>query len=77
MRLLPSSRGVLAVLTATLFLIAALVGGCSDDPILGPEDGAPDDSGGSYSVIERLAPTDSAQAPDSTETPVPSNPKRF
>lgn len=35
-----------------------LVAGCSDDPILGPG-GPTDDGGGSYGVINRLAPDDS------------------
>jgi hypothetical protein len=57
--------------------VVLLVLGCSDDPILGPDDGAPDDSGGSYSTIKRLAPTDSVPSPDSTEAPVSPNPERF
>jgi len=62
----------------TLFAVVLLfVLGCSDDPILGPDDGAPDDSGGSYSTIKRLAPSESAPPADSTQPPVPSNPERF
>lgn len=65
-----------------LLLVALLVSACSDDPILGPDDGAPDDSGGSYSVIKKLAPTDTAAVPDSAHvepaSPSPSrNPERF
>lgn len=77
MRLSSSIQRGGALLATTLFLMVVLMTGCSDDPILGPDDGAPDDSGGSYSVIKRLAPTDSAQVPDSTDTPVSENPKRF
>jgi hypothetical protein len=45
---------------------------CSGDPILGPDEGEPDDSGGSYSSINQLAPADSA-APEPRTT----NPERF
>ena len=55
---------------ALLCVLSLLVAGCSDDPILGPDEGEPDDSGGSYSVIKRLAPSDSADASDH-------NPERF
>lgn len=47
--------------------LSLLVAGCSDDPILGPDEGE-GEPGGSYSVIKRLAPSDSADA---------SNPERF
>lgn len=66
---------MLAFLTTALFLVAVLVGGCSDDPILGPNDESEDDSGGSYSTIERLAPTDSSAAPSPPSQP--QNPERF
>lgn len=56
-----------ALALTTVFALA----GCSDDPILGPDEGEPDDSGGgSYSVIERLAPADAPQIQTS-------NPERF
>ena len=72
----PRFRAVAAL--GTLFAVVLLfVLGCSDDPILGPDDGAPDDSGGSYSTIERLAPSDSAQTPVPREAPTPPNPERF
>lgn len=45
-----------------------LMAGCSDDPILGPG-GPTDDGGGSYGVINRLAPDDS--------TITAPNPERF
>lgn len=54
----------------TLFLsMLLLVLGCSDDPVLGPNDGEKEE-GGSYSVIERLAPSDST-------APTAPNPERF
>lgn len=53
-------RTVLAV-GALICALSLLVAGCSDDPILGPDEGEPDDSGGSYSVIKRLAPSDSEE----------------
>jgi len=62
---------------AGVIAFSVFVAGCSDDPILGPDDGTPDDSGGSYSTIKRLAPADSSQPPDSGEEVVPSNPERF
>lgn len=61
----------------TLFLsLVLLVSACSDDPILGPGDDSGDDGdGGSYSVIKRLAPADTA---DSTHVrPSRPNPERF
>ncbi len=66
------------VLLSTMLLVTA----CSDDPILGPDDGKPDDSGGSYSVIKRLSPPDTTAVPDSGDvsSPTPSaapNPERF
>lgn len=57
------------------FLAAGLIltlSACSDDPILGPNEGEPDDSGGSYSSINRLAPTDSTASQPQT-----ANPERF
>jgi len=66
-----------AVLGTVFATVVLSVLGCSDDPILGPDDGAPDDSGGSYSTIKRLAPVDSTQSPDSVQSPIPSNPERF
>lgn len=52
--------------------LALTLPACSDDPILGPDEGEPDDSGGSYSSINRLAPTDSAASEPQT-----TNPERF
>lgn len=64
------------LLGLTLLLLPA----CSDDPILGPDEGnRPDDGGGSYSIIDRLAPPDTAA--DSTKAlpiaPPDTNPERF
>jgi len=50
-----------------------LLSACSDDPILGPTDGESEE-GGSYSAIKRLAPADTAAAPDTTATARPSRP---
>jgi hypothetical protein len=55
---------------ALVCALSLVVAGCSDDPILGPDEGEPDDSGGSYSVINRLAPSDTAHT-------APQNPERF
>ena len=54
--------------------LSLLVAGCSDDPVLGPDEGE-QEGGGSYSVIKRLAPADSA-ASDSASSPA-RNPERF
>lgn len=68
----PSGRTYLAGLASVLLVLVLLLPACSDDPILGPNDGEPDDSGGSYSNIKRLAPADStAYEPETT------NPERF
>jgi hypothetical protein len=70
--------GLLLVLSLTLTLPA-----CSEDPILGPNDGKESGDGGSYSSINRLSPpsptADStapaeASALDLTAAP---NPERF
>lgn len=63
----------------TLFLsVLLLVLGCSDDPILGPGEGPSDDGGGSYSTIERLAPSDSSAAPNTGPSVRRAlNPERF
>lgn len=50
-----------AALGVCLVALVLVVSGCSDDPILGPGDGS-DDGGGSYGVINRLAPDDSTAA---------------
>lgn len=71
-------RSIGAALGALLLLLVVLPG-CSDDPVLGPSDGAPEE-GGSYSTLNRLSPpattVDSSQSSskaDSTTT----NPARF
>jgi hypothetical protein len=68
--------------TALLALVL-LLSACSDDPILGPSDGAPRE-GGSYSTLNRLAPPagtvdTSASAPGAVAQRMrPShNPERF
>ncbi len=67
-----TDRSVVAGLATALLALVLLLPACSDDPILGPDDGKKDDSGGSYSNIKRLAPADSA-APG----PQTTNPERF
>lgn len=62
-------RHVTLTVGALVCALSLLVAGCSDDPILGPDEGK-GEPGGSYSVIKRLAPTDSAQSSES-------NPERF
>lgn len=57
-----------AVVGTLILSVLLLVAGCSDDPILGPNDGK-EQEGGSYSTIKRLAPSDST-------APAP-NPERF
>lgn len=52
--------------------LALSLSACSGDPVLGPDEGEPDDSGGSYSSIKRLAPADS-----SASEPQTVNPERF
>lgn len=67
--------GILGLLLPCLLVLSA----CADDPILGPTDGETE-GGGSYSVIERLAPSDTTAATDSADVgPVdpPDNPERF
>lgn len=66
----PSTRRLLAVGLGALLLLLIVLPACSNDPILGPNEGEKDDSGGSYSAIERLAPSDTSRAPSS-------NPERF
>lgn len=52
------------VLSALLLSLVVITIGCSDDPILGPE-GPSDGGGGSYGVINELAPSDSTDEPTS------------
>lgn len=76
-RLLTIGGSFLLVVGLTLTLPA-----CSDDPILGPNDGEESDDGGSYSSIHRLSPpspaADSA-VPKTTPTlnSTDANPERF
>ena len=56
-------RHTALVVGALACALSLLVAGCSDDPVLGPDDGE-EQGGGSYSVIKRLAPSDSANTPD-------------
>lgn len=79
--MMPSLRRILAGGLVFLLPCLLLLSACSDDPILGPSDGESEE-GGSYSVIKRLAPTDTTTT-DSTASPLPSptppadNPERF
>lgn len=61
-------------------LLFVVLPACSDDPILGPSDGT-EESGGSYSVINRLAPPSAADSSQSDSTSEPDstivNPDRF
>jgi len=66
----PFTRRSLAAGLGGLLLLLVVLPACSTDPILGPNEGEKDDSGGSYSAIERLAPSDTSRAPSS-------NPERF
>jgi hypothetical protein len=57
----------LLTIGSILFLAVGLIltlPACSDDPILGPNDGEESDDGGSYSSINRLSPP--SPAADST-----------
>ena len=65
----PASSRPVALVGALLVSVLLLVVGCSDDPILGPDNGKRE-GGGSYGVIERLAPSDST-------APSAPNPERF
>ena len=77
-----SRRGAVAGLATALLALVLLLPACSDDPVLGPDDGETD-GGGSYSVIKRLAPADTAASSDTSATRVPrppspaDNPERF
>lgn len=73
-------RGLIVGVGALLFLLIALPA-CSEDPILGPNDGE-DSGGGSYSSINRLAPNattaeSSTSADPSTQGSAAVNPERF
>lgn len=59
-------RRLLVAASALLLALSFVVTGCADDPILGPE-GPSDDGGGSYSVINRLAPGDSVDVAPNPE----------
>lgn len=54
---------------ALLLVVSLPLSGCSDDPVLGPDEGE-EEGGGSYSVIERLAPSEAERSPRP-------NPRRF
>jgi len=64
--------GLLGVLLPCVLILSA----CSDDPILGPSDGETE-GGGSYSVIERLAPPDTVASDSTDAAPSLTNPERF
>lgn len=74
-------RPLVGLLGALLLLLVVLPA-CSDDPILGPNDGSSENGGGSYSSINRLAPspppTDSTPAADpNLRDSIDVNPERF
>lgn len=76
-RLLTVGVSLILVVGLTLTLPA-----CSDDPILGPNDGEDSNDGGSYSSINRLSPPSSAadstaQTPSSMPDLTDANPERF
>jgi hypothetical protein len=73
----PDSWAPLLIVGTVVIVLSGFAVGCSDDPVLGPDDGAPDDSGGSYSTIKRLAPADSTQPPGALEPSASPNPERF
>jgi hypothetical protein len=64
------SLSVVAGALALLLVVSLPLSGCSDDPVLGPDEGEEDGGGGSYSAIERLAPSDAERSPRP-------NPRRF
>ena len=63
-------RRRLVVACSLLLVGAMMLAGCSDDPVLGPE-GPSDSGGGSYGVINQIAPDDSSAASPA------SNPEQF
>jgi hypothetical protein len=65
-----TDRGFVAGLATALLALVLLLPACSDDPVLGPDEGEEGGGGGSYSVIKRLAPADSADTSGR-------NPERF
>ena len=78
----PPSRYSLAGLLGMLLLLIVLLPACSDDPILGPNEGEDSDDGGSYSSIQRLSPpspTADSTAPTTALTldRTDVNPERF
>lgn len=65
-------------LWAGLLVVVLLLSACADDPILGPTDDDSTSTGGSYSSIKRLAPSDTAAKADSSVlVPELQNPERF
>lgn len=78
-----TGRGFVAGLATALLALILLLPACSDDPVLGPDDGESEE-GGSYSVIKRLAPADTTAPGDTSATgdsllpaPPANNPERF
>ena len=76
----PFTRRFLAVGLGALLLLLIVLPACSDDPILGPSDGTPQE-GGSYSALDRLSPpataVDSSQSSSPKTDPTTTNPARF
>ena len=73
------TRRSMVVGLGVLLLLLVVLPACSDDPILGPSDGAPEE-GGSYSALDRLSPpataVDSTQSSSKTNSTT-TNPARF
>lgn len=76
----PFTRRFLAVGLGALLLLLIVLPACSDDPILGPSDGTPQE-GGSYSALDRLAPpasaVDSSRSSAAKQVRPLTNPERF
>lgn len=74
------TRRSLAVGLGALLLLLIILPACSDDPVLGPSDGTPEE-GGSYSALDRLSPpttaVDSGQSSSSRTDSAKTNPARF
>jgi hypothetical protein len=76
----PFTRRFLVGGLGALLLLLIVLPACSDDPILGPSDGTPQE-GGSYSALDRLSPpataVDSSQSDTSGADRTTTNPARF
>ncbi|WP_263785212.1 hypothetical protein [Salinibacter grassmerensis] len=74
------TRRSLTVGLGALLLLLVTLPACSDDPVLGPSDGTPEE-GGSYSALDRLSPpataVDSSQSSSARTDSATTNPARF